>query len=114
MRPLTYDGRVTDATLTAAALAAALERLQLRPPDVQTVPAAMHGEVELLCARIASITELLRADPAWSDATRVAARLLLADVAAVAAQFRADTNESAGALARTLDSIRSLLDRAAS
>jgi len=108
---VSYDGRVTDTPLSPATLAAALERLQLRPAAAPNVAAATHGQFELTCARIASVTELLRRETDWTETTRVAARLLLADVGAASAYVRADANESAQSLTRTIDSIRSLLDR---
>jgi len=107
-------GSVTDAPLSPTVLAAALERLQLRPTGVDTVQAATQGQVELACARIAALTDLLRAGETWSDTTRVTARLLLTELGAVSAQFRATANEDAAALTQTLDSIRSLLQRASS
>ena len=111
---LFYDGRVTRTPLSPAALAAALERLQLRPATVETVEAATRGQVELACARIAALTDLLRADTAWTETTRLTVRLLLAELGAVSAQFRADATESAAALTGAMDSIRTLLDRSAS
>ena len=111
---LFYDGRVTRTPLSPAALAAALERLQLRPATVETVEAATRGQVELACARIAALTDLLRADTACTDTTRLTARLLLAELGAVSAQLRAQATESAAALTRALDSIRMLLERHAS
>ena len=113
-RPLFYDGRVTHTPLSPAVLAAALERLQLRPATVETVEAATHGQVELACARIAALTDLLRAETAWSETTRLTARLLLVELGAVSAQFRAGATESAAALTGAMDSIRTLLDRSAS
>ena len=107
-------GIVTDTPLSPAVLAAALERLQLRPTGVATVQAATQGQIELACARIAALTELLRAETIWSETTRITARLLLTELGAVSAQFRATANEDAGTLTQTLDSIRSLLDRALS
>ena len=103
-----------DAPLTPAVLAAALERLQLRPATVEDVHAAAKGQMELACARIAALTDLLRADTAWSETTRLTARLLLVELGAVSAQFRAGATESADALTRAMDSIRTLLDRSAS
>lgn len=107
-------GAVPDTPLSPNTLAAALERLQLRPAAVQTVQAATQGQVELTCARIAALTDLLRTDTVWSETTRLTARLLLAELGAVSAQFRATANEDAETLTQTLDSIRSLLDRGSS
>jgi hypothetical protein len=105
---------VPDDSVSAADLIAVLERFQLRPAAVAAVPIAAQGQVELACARIAALTELLRRDAAWSDASRLTARLLLADLGAVSAQFRAGANESAAALTQVTDSIRTLLERTAS
>lgn len=105
---------MADTPLTPASLADTLERLQLRPPAVQTVQAAAQGQVELACARIAALTELLRGDTAWTETTRLTARLLLAELGAVSAQFRAGATESAASLTAAMDSIRTLLGREAS
>ena len=105
---------MADSPLTPATLAATLERLQLRPPAVQTVQAATQGQVDLAAARIAAFTELLRDDPAWTETTRLTARLLLAELGAISAQFRAGATESAASLTAAIDSIRTLLDRDAS
>lgn len=107
-------GAVPDTPVSPNALAAALERLQLRPAAVLTGQAVTQGQVELTCARIAALTDLLRADTVWSETTRLTARLLLADLGAVSAQFRATANEDAETLTRTIDSIRSLLDHSVS
>ena len=105
---------MTHTPLSPAALAAALERLSLRPAGVGTVEASTQGQVELSCARIAALTDLLRADTAWTETTRLTARLLLVELGAVSAQFRAGATESADALTRAMDSLRTLLDRTAS
>ncbi len=54
-------------------------------------------------ARISALTDLLRANGSSDDATRLAARLLLADLGMVSAWFRGEANEAASALARVLD-----------
>jgi hypothetical protein len=105
---------VSETPLSPAALAAALERLELRPDTVRDVQGATQGQIELACARIATLTDLLRADPAWSETSRLTARLLLVELGTVSAQFRARATESADALTRAIDSIRTLLDRSAS
>jgi hypothetical protein len=105
---------VTDDPVSAADLIAVLERFQLRPAAVAAVGAAAQGQVELACARIAALTDLLRRDAGWNEASRLTARLLLSDLGAVSAQFRAGANESSAALTQVLDSIRTLLDRTAS
>lgn len=105
---------VPDDRLSASELIAVLERFQLRPASVPAVDAAAQGQVELACARIAALTDLLRRDTAWDETSRLTARLLLADLGAVSAQFRAGANQSAAAVTQVLDSIRTLLDRTAS
>ncbi len=99
--------------LSAAELNAVLERFQLRPASVPAVATAASGQVELACARVAALTELLRRGGAWNEATRLTARLLLADLGFVSGQFRAAANESAAELLAVLDSIRTQLDRTA-
>ena len=92
-----------DAPLSPADLAALLERFRLRPQDVPTLAAANQAQLELAFARIGALTELLRTGHSSDDATRLAARLLLADLGLVSAWFRGQANERAGALARVVD-----------
>ena len=105
---------VSDGPVSAGELIAVLERFQLRPAAVPAVDVAAQGQVELACARIAALTELLRRDTAWDETSRLTARLLLTDLGAVSAQFRAGANQSNAALTQVLDSIRTLLDRTSS
>jgi hypothetical protein len=94
---------VPDAPLSAADLAALLERLRLRPQDVPTLAAANGAQLELTFARIRVLTELVGRGGATDEATlRLAQRLLLADLGLVSASFRGAANEHAGALARVL------------
>ena len=94
-----------DGHVSPADLAATLEALRLRPASVPTVAAAMQGQLELAFGRLAAVTELLRQETEWNEATRLAARLLLTDLGTISAQFRAEANEAAARLTRVLESI---------
>ena len=90
-------------------LTALLERLRLQPAGAASLSEVNRAHLDLLLARIASLTEALRG--AQSDETsRLAARLLLAALGLVAAQFRGRANDTADALTRALDGIRSGLE----
>ena len=90
-------------------LAALLERLWLQPAGAASLSEVNRTHLDLLLARIASLTEALRG--AQSDETsRLAVRLLLTDLDLVAAQFRGRANDTAGTLMRALDGIRSGLE----
>ena len=90
-------------------LTALLERLRLQPAGVGSLSEVNRAQLDLLLARIASLTDVLRDAPS-DETSRLAARLLLADLGLVAAQFRGRTNDIAGALTRAVDGIRSGLE----
>ena len=92
--------------VSTADLIAALERLRLRPPSVPDTAAATQAQLDVAFARVAALTEILRNDEGWTDTSRLAARLLLADLGAISARFRAEASEAAALLARGLESIR--------
>lgn len=87
-------------------LTALLERLRLQPAGAASLSEVSQAHLDLLLARIASLTEALR-DAQSDETSRLAARLLLADLAPVVARFRGGANDIAGALARAADGIRS-------
>jgi hypothetical protein len=101
-------------------LAAILTRLRLQPADLATPTASAAGQMELLLARISALTDALRDDAtAGADASgtaragddfQVAARLLLADLALVAAQLRGQTNALADSLNAALEGLQAALD----
>lgn len=101
--------QMPDHTAPSDDLTALLERLRLQPAGAAPLSEVNQAQLDLLLARIASLTEALRG--AQSDATsRPAARLLVADLGLVAAQFRGRANDIANALTRALDGIRDGLE----
>jgi uncharacterized protein YPO0396 len=94
--------------LTADDLTQLLERLAVERAGAQTSVQAGDAQVEMLCARITLLTEALR-DAEASDAARLAARMLLADLAQVTAQFRARANGIRVSLEAAVDDMRAAL-----
>ena len=87
-----------------------LERLRRQSAGAASLPEVHQTQLDLLLARIASLTDALRGAPS-DETSRLAARLLLADLSSVAAQFRGRANDIAGALARALDGLSSDLEK---
>ena len=82
----------------------------LRQLPVQTTSAvssneAAQAQLDILINRIATLTSALRGAPP-NDAARAAARLLLADVAMVTAQFRATLTGTGEQLNAELERVR--------
>lgn len=97
--------KVPDRSPPSDDLTALLERLRLQPAGPASLSEVNRAQLDLLLARIASLTDALRGAPS-DETSRLAARLLLADLGLVAAQFRGRANDIAGALTRALDGIR--------
>lgn len=93
-------------------LTALLRRLRLHEAGTLSPSEVTQAQVELLLARIASLTETLRGAES-NEASRTAAHLLLADLAMVAAQIRGNTNALGERLAHVLENVRLTLKRAA-
>lgn len=94
-------------------LTSLLQQLRLSQADGKSPSEVTQAQVELLLARIASLTDVLRGAAESSGTFRVAARLLLADLAMVAAQFRGNTNARGERLTRALDEARLALEHSA-
>jgi hypothetical protein len=95
-----YDA-VVNRTFTADDLTALLERFRLEASAKSTAEVT-EAQLDIALARIAALTEALRnADD--GEASRLASRLLLGDLAMVAAYFRARTNDIAVSLSRVLE-----------
>ena len=94
--------------LTADDLTQLLERLTVERAGAQSSVQAADAQVEMLCARITLLTDALR-DAEASDAARLAARMLLADLAQVTAQFRGRTNSLRASLEAAVDEMRAAL-----
>ena len=93
-------------------LTAVLRRLRLHEAGTLSPSEVTQAQVELLLARIASLTETLRG-AASNEASRTAAHLLLADLAMVAAQVRGNTNALGERLTHVLANVRLTLESAA-
>ena len=90
-------------------LTAVLQRLRPHQAGTQSPSEVTQAQVELLMVRIASLTEALRGAES-NESSRNAARLLLADVAMVASQFRGNTNALDERLTRALENARLALE----
>ena len=91
-------------------LSALLQQLGLQKPGAASPSEVNQAQTDLLIARMASLTETLRTAE-WNDTSRAAARLLLADLAMVAAQFRGQATAIGEKLATTLEHVRVDLER---
>jgi hypothetical protein len=102
---------VTNPLATTDDLTRLLEQLAVERGQAQTGAQASDVQIELLVARIKLLTEALR-DAAAGDAARLAARLLVADLAQVTAQFRGRTNGIRAALESAVEEMRAALGTA--
>jgi DNA anti-recombination protein RmuC len=94
--------------ITADDLARLLERLSVERGAAQSPAQAGDAQVEALAARIQLLTEALR-DAEPSDAARLAARMMLADLAQVTAQFRGRANGIRTSLETAVQEMRAAL-----
>ena len=102
---------VADRASTTGELTALLERLRVQPAGANTPADVTRAQLDVLLARIGSLTDALRgAEP--NETTRLASRLLINDLAAVAAQFRGDANAMRASLASALDGVANALAQA--
>lgn len=101
-----------DPASPAGDLTALLQQLRLQQPGAKSPSEVHRAQTDLLLARISSLTGRLRSD-GWDDSSRAAARLLLADLAMVSAQFRGHATAIGEKLAATLDNVRADLERTA-
>jgi hypothetical protein len=106
-----YDRRVPERPLAADDLTALLERLRIQPAGTKTPSEVTQAQLDLLLARIGSLTSALR-DGASPETERLAARLLLSDLALATAQFRAGANAVSVSLSSALDGLHAVLDAA--
>ena len=95
------------------ALSAVLQQLRLQHADRKSPSEVTQAEIDLLLARIASLSETLGGAAQSTETFRIAARLLLADVAMVTAHFRGSTNMLSERLTRALEDAQLALARAA-
>jgi hypothetical protein len=99
---------VADPLVKVDDLTRLLEQLAVERGHAQTPAQAGDAQVELLVARITLLTEALRG-AAGGDAVRLAARLLVADLAQVTAQFRGRTNGIRASLESAVEEMRAAL-----
>jgi hypothetical protein len=99
---------MADSALSAADLTALLERFALRPAGAKRPGDVSQAEIELLLARISALTSALQR-ASGNEAARLATRLLLSDLALVAAQFRGGTNALAASLTGALEGLERVL-----
>jgi len=88
-----------------------LERLLVQSAGVKSTPDVTREQVDVLITRIAALTDALRG-AAEDNTAKIASRMLIADLAAVTAQFRGRANELSEVLTRALDNLRKELDDA--
>lgn len=94
--------------MTPDDLTTLLERFRIERGTASTAGEAADAQLQILMARIAELTAALREAPDNGTAT-LGARLLLADLAQVAGQFRGRATETGASLASALDQIAEAL-----
>jgi hypothetical protein len=92
-------------TLTSDELKALLERFSLERAGERTFEEVAEAQVQLLTAKIAALTDMLRGSEA-NDTVHLASRMLLGDLAAIAAHFRGRVNAMRSPLAKALADLR--------
>ena len=104
-RTPTYYYGVPGRTLTLEELTEVLERFPVERAGGRTLDDTSEAQAQALLARIAALTDVLRdAEPA--EPARMAARLLLSDLSAIAAHFRGRANTMGPPLASALGELR--------
>ncbi len=98
-----------DRTISPNDLILLLERVRLPSAGAKPTSDVTLEQVDALIARIASLTDALRG-AADDETAQVASRILIGDLAMVAAQFRGRANELVAALTRAREDIRAELD----
>jgi hypothetical protein len=104
-----YDDTVIDRTFTADDLTALLERFRLQQAGAKSTSEVTQAQTDLLLGRIASLTDALRTAES-GDTADLASRLLINDLALVAASLRARANEISASLTLALEGVRGELD----
>ena len=95
-------------TLTIDELTGLLERFPLDRAGGRTSEDMSDAHVQHLLKRIAAVTDAIRGLES-SETTRLASRVLLDDLATVAAQFRGRANGAGASLAKALDALQHVL-----
>jgi hypothetical protein len=99
---------VSDRELTPDELTELLGRFPVERAGARTLEEITEAQVQLLLARLEALTTLLRsAEP--NETARLASRMLLRDLTAVAALFRGRTNAMRPSLATARTQLREAL-----
>ena len=98
-----------DPRFTADDITALFERLDVQRAGARTSSEIADAQIELLLARVATLTVALGAAPP-NDAAHLASRVLLDDLAMIAAQFRSRANAMRASLTNALDDLREALE----
>jgi ribosomal protein S15P/S13E len=101
---------VSERALNFAELTELLERIRPERAGGKTIDETTQAQVQHLLARIAALTDALRTGES-DHSTRLGSRLLLDDLAMVAALFRARSNDLGTSLTCALDNMRTVLGR---
>jgi hypothetical protein len=101
---------VPERTLNSASLAELLERVPVERAGGKTTQETTQAQAQHVLMRIAALTDVVRGAAA-NESTRLASRLLLDDLATVAALFRARANDLGTSLTGTLDDLKTSLAR---
>lgn len=96
---------VAGKSLTPGELNTLLERLRLERAGSRPVEEMTEAQIQHLLARVAGLTDVLR-EAERNDAAQLASRLLLEDLAAVAAHFRGRANTMEQMLSKALADLR--------
>jgi hypothetical protein len=96
---------VPNRALTPDELTPLLERFRPERARGKTPSEISDAEVQLLLARIAALTDALH-DAEPNETARLASRILLSDLAVLAAQFRGRANAMRTSLAKALEELR--------
>jgi hypothetical protein len=96
--------------LTSDDLAALLDRFPVERMGAKAAADVTEAQLQTLLARIAALTDALR-DTQGGDAERLAARILVADLATVVGQFRGRANTLRATLAGADQGLRDALAR---
>ena len=105
MRRGQYHYGVPGSVLTAGRLAELLDRFPPERPGLRAVEEIAEAQAQLQAARIAALTDMLHGAEA-GDIARLASRILLGDLAAVAARVRGRSNAMRPSLAKALADLR--------
>jgi hypothetical protein len=94
--------------LTSEELTAVLDRFRVERPGPRSLSEITEAQVDLVVARLAALTDAIRGGES-NEATLLASRILLSDLAFVAGQFRGRANAMRVSLTSTLADLRGVM-----